>query len=112
MDEIQAAGPSVDQQAQEMLREAEELAWEAAGARVQDANLVRLRQEDQDADVIFPDGTPFTDALVDDDAVGRLGKAIEQYGGAKHRSGRMDLFYRLFEGIDEVRGDGPTDLPR
>ncbi|MFE0369557.1 hypothetical protein [Streptomyces tendae] len=78
---------------------------EAAAARVQDANLARLRQEDEDADRIFPPGTAFTDALVDDDAMRLIGAATEAYGAAKHAAGRMDLFHRLFENT------GDDDLP-
>ncbi|MEO3978968.1 hypothetical protein [Streptomyces sp. CAU 1734] len=87
------------------VREAAELTHEAAAARIHDANLDRLRQEDQDADRIFPPGTAFTDALVDDDAMDRIGVATEAYGAAKHAAGRMDLFHRLFDGT------GDDDLP-
>ncbi|GGU40264.1 hypothetical protein [Streptomyces violascens] len=86
-------------------RDAAELTHEAAAARVQDANLARLRQEDKDADRIFPPGTAFTDALVDDDAMRLIGIATEAYGAAKHAAGRMDLFHRLFENT------GDHDLP-
>ncbi|MBZ3908598.1 MULTISPECIES: hypothetical protein [Streptomyces] len=86
-------------------RDAAELTHEAAAARVQDANLARLRQEDEDADRIFPPGTAFTDALVDDDAMRLIGVATEAYGAAKHAAGRMDLFHRLFENT------GDDDLP-
>jgi hypothetical protein len=82
-------------------REAADLAWDAAIARIQDANLARLRQEDADADRLFPPGPAFTDALVDDDVMRRLGTALEAYGAAKHTAGRMDLFHRLFDGTDE-----------
>lgn len=86
-------------------REAAELTHEAAVARVQDANLARLRQQDQDADRIFPPGPAFTDALLDDDAMRRIGVATEAYGTAKHATGRMDLFHSLFDGT------GDNDLP-
>ncbi|MET9778948.1 hypothetical protein ABZ023_32645 [Streptomyces sp. NPDC006367] len=86
-------------------RDAAELTHEAAVARVQDANLARLRQEDEDADRIFPPGPAFTDALVDDDAMRRIGIATEAYGATKHAEGRMDLFHRLFDGT------GDDDLP-
>ncbi|MGW2686213.1 hypothetical protein ACWC6I_24050 [Streptomyces sp. NPDC001414] len=86
-------------------RDAAELTHEAAVARVQDANLARLRQEDADADRLFPPGPAFTDALVDDDAMRRIGVATEAYGEAKHAAGRMDLFHRLFDGT------GDDDLP-
>ncbi|TLQ39459.1 hypothetical protein [Streptomyces marianii] len=82
-------------------REATELAWEAAGARVQDANLARLRKEDEDADRLFPPGPVFTDALVDDNVMRLLGTALETYGTAKHAAGRMDLFQRLFDGTGD-----------
>ncbi|MFG2211913.1 hypothetical protein [Streptomyces sp. NPDC048638] len=78
-------------------RDAAELTHEAAVARVQDANLARLRQEDKDADRIFPPGTAFTDALVDHAAMRLIGTATEAYGAAKHAADRMDLFHRLFE---------------
>lgn len=82
-------------------RDAAALTHEAAVARVQDANLARLRREDEDADRIFPPGPAFTDALVDDDAMRRIGVATEAYGTAKHAAGRMDLFHRLFEGTGD-----------
>lgn len=97
------AGPN----AQDPAGEAAELAWEAAGARIQDANLARLRREDADADRLFPPGPAFTDALVDDDVMRRLGAALEAYGAAKHAAGRMQLFHRLFEGAgDDVPFSG------
>jgi hypothetical protein len=86
-------------------REAAELAWEAAAARIHDANLARLRQEDADADRLFPPGPAFTDALVDDDVMHRLGDALKAYGEAKNAAGRMDLFMRLFAGA------GDDDVP-
>jgi hypothetical protein len=82
-------------------REGAELAWEAAAARIHDANLAWLRREDADADRLFPPGPAFTDALVDDDVMGRLGKALEAYGEAKNAAGRMDLFMRLFAGTGD-----------
>jgi hypothetical protein len=93
-----------DQHAQSSTREAAELTWEAARARIHDTNLARLRQEDADADRLFPPGPAFTDALVDDDVMRRLGTALEAYGEAKNATGRMDLFMRLFTGTgdDEV----------
>ncbi len=86
-------------------QEAIELTYEAAVARVQDANLARLRREDEDADRLFPPGPAFTPALVDDDAMRRIGVATEAYGAAKNAAGRMDLFHRLFENT------GDDDLP-
>lgn len=86
-------------------RDAAELTYEAAVARVQDAILARLRQQDPDADRLFPPGAAFTDALLDDDAMRRIGVATEAYGTAKHATDRMDLFHRLFEGT------GDDDLP-
>jgi hypothetical protein len=91
-----------DRNVQSPAREAAELAWEAATARLQDAKLARLRTEDADADRLFPPGPAFTDALVDDDIMRHLGTALETYGQAKHAAGRMDLFQRLFAGT----GDG------
>ncbi|MFF4933147.1 hypothetical protein ACFY2H_30300 [Streptomyces griseofuscus] len=85
--------------------EAAELTHEAAVARVQDANLARLRQEDEDADRLFPPGPAFTDALVNDDAMRRIGVATEAYGAAKHAAGRMELFHQLFDGTSD------NDLP-
>lgn len=91
-----------DRHTQSPAREAAELAWEAATARIHDANLARLRTEDPDADRLFLPGPAFSDALVDDDVMGRLGTALEAYGEAKNAAGRMDLFMRLFAGT----GDG------
>jgi hypothetical protein len=82
-----------DRHPQSPAREAADLAWEAATARINDANLARLRREDADADRLFPDGPAFTDALADDDVMRRLGTALEAYGHAKHAAGRMDLFH-------------------
>jgi hypothetical protein len=61
-----------DRHTQSPAREAAELAWEAATARIHDANLARLRTEDPDADRLFLPGPAFSDALVDDDVMGRL----------------------------------------
>ncbi|MGW1007428.1 hypothetical protein ACWDBD_44330 [Streptomyces sp. NPDC001118] len=83
------------------VREAEELAWEAVTASIQDANLAQLRQEDPDADALFPSGSAFTEGLVDDAVMRRLGAALEAYGAAKHAEGRMDLFMRLFAGTGD-----------
>ncbi|MFD9567046.1 hypothetical protein [Streptomyces sp. NPDC059994] len=82
--------------AESPVHEATELAWEAATARIQDANLARLRQEDPDADRLFPPGPAFTEALTDQGVMHRLGAALEAYGAAKHTADRMDLFQRLF----------------
>lgn len=87
-----------DQYAQSPAHEASDLGWEAARARIHDANLARLRQQDADADRLFPPWPAFTDALVDDDVMRRLGNALEAYGEAKHATGRRDLFMLLFAG--------------
>ncbi|MFB8401145.1 hypothetical protein [Streptomyces sp. NPDC055912] len=93
-----------DRHAQSPAREAAELAWEAAAARIHDANLALLRREDADADRLFPPGPAFSEALVDDDVLRSLGTGLEAYGEAKNIAGRMDLFMRLFAGTgdDEV----------
>ncbi|MEU8473361.1 hypothetical protein AB0F30_36795 [Streptomyces sp. NPDC029006] len=54
----------------------------------------------------LPARPAFTDALVDDDAMRRIGVATKAYGAAKHAAGRMHLFHRLFDGT------GDDDLPR
>lgn len=87
-----------DQPAQSPEHEASDLAWEAAHARIQDGNLARLRQEDPDADRLFPPGPAFTDCLSNDDVMHRLGNALKAYGKAKHAEDRMDLFHQLFAG--------------
>ncbi len=89
-------------------RDAAELTHEAAAARIHDAHLDRLRQQDSDADRLFPPGPAFTDALVDDDAIRRIGVATEAYGKAKHAADRMDLFHQLFENTsdDDLPGTG------
>ncbi|WP_172387046.1 hypothetical protein [Streptomyces sp. MNP-20] len=83
-------------------REAEELAWQAATARVQDLNLARLRQDDADAARLFPPGQAFTHALTDHNAERRLYVALEAYLAAKLSADRLDLFQDLCLGT----GDG------
>ncbi|MFI1205582.1 hypothetical protein ACH4VR_40205 [Streptomyces sp. NPDC020883] len=93
--------PPNDWRKPDPIRDASELAWEAATARVQDANLSQLRQQDPDADRLFPPGAAFTKALVDDGSRLRLGNALAAYGAAKHSADRMELFRQLFAGTGD-----------
>ncbi|MER6913991.1 hypothetical protein ABT354_20150 [Streptomyces sp. NPDC000594] len=81
--------------------EAMDMAWERTTAAVQDANLARLRSTDPDADLLFTEGC-FTAYLADPRSGFDLGGALENYGAAKHAEGRMDRFYALFAGLDDV----------
>ncbi|GAB2717295.1 hypothetical protein [Kitasatospora kifunensis] len=87
-----------------VVREAEEVlqdeAIERHGAASCDRNLAELMTTDPDARVIFDGGGEFERARHEPVLRDLLARRIQDYAGAKHRQGRMDLYHRLFADSD------------